>query len=357
MRLLKGIGRWIWRFMVIFSFIVNLVLVVVLLALGAFIFDIKNNIAQPLVGGLHTTAVGLKQATIDWTIPVRDNIPVNLDIPLQTDTIVRLTAPVPLQVNATIDLPGINAYGVAASVNLQLPAGLELPVALDLNVPVRERLDVALDVRAVIPLAQTQLADPIENLSLLFEPLAIGLHNLPRDFNQLFLLIGKLRMGEPINLLATDGTGGINPEPYVAWPGYSQTAGLNYALINLPVPLQNLPIQTGIVPPGGVPLLDSLLPARAGLYANDQTPLANNAQAVGNMDAKGIPPVTYNGQMFNQYTVMRAVDIIGSGLTPPPDPVAQPPADGSPPAVGGPLPAPTSSGDFGIIQPTPTPGP
>ena len=62
----------------IFSFIVNIILVCVLLVLGLLIFQIKNNIADPLVGGLHGSFVGLDEATIDWTIPVRDTIPVKL---------------------------------------------------------------------------------------------------------------------------------------------------------------------------------------------------------------------------------------------------------------------------------------
>ncbi len=301
MRLLKSIGRWIWRFMVIFSFIVNIVLIVVLIGLGLFIFDIKNNIAQPLIGGLHSTAAGLENATIDWTIPVRDNIPIVLNIPLQTNTIVRLTAPVPLQVSATIDLPGINAYGVSANVNLELPVGLELPVSLDLIVPVEERLDVSLDVRAVIPLSQTQLADPIQNLGLLFEPLAIGLHNLPSNFDELGQTVGGILEGKPFNLLATDGTGGINEEPYIAWHGYSRTAGLNYNLFNQPVPLQNQSVLTGIVPYGGIPFLDSLLPARADLHAGDNTPQSVSEDAVNNLTAQGIAPVHYDGTMSRYY--------------------------------------------------------
>ncbi|MBC7811191.1 MAG: hypothetical protein H7175_08595, partial [Burkholderiales bacterium] len=46
--------------------------------------------------------------TIDWTIPVRDQIPVVLDIPLQTETIVTLTQNVPLTLNAQINLGGGN---------------------------------------------------------------------------------------------------------------------------------------------------------------------------------------------------------------------------------------------------------
>lgn len=304
MRVLKWIGKSFWRFMVIFSFIVNLILVVVLAALLLFLFDIKQNIADPLVGGLHSTAMGLQNATIDWTIPVRDNIPVNLDIRLNTTTIVTLTEPVPLQVSARIDLPGINAFGVAANVNLELPVGLQLPVALDVPVPVRERLDVALDVRAIIPLSQTQLADPIRTLGLLFEPLAIGLHNLPGNWGQVGPFVSKLLAGQ-LNLLAIDGSGGINDAPYQPWPGYSRSAGLDYDLFNQPVPPANLPLLTGIVPPGGIPALDALLPDRAAIYQQGG-PTAVNARAVEGLTQQGIGPQFYDGTMAAYYSQIQA---------------------------------------------------
>jgi hypothetical protein len=349
MQLLKKFGKWFWRFMVIFSFIVNFVLIVVLLVAGLYIFEIKKNVADPLIGGLHSTAVGLHDATIDWTIPVRDRIPVVLNIPLQTQTTVVLTAPVPLRVGALIDLPGLNASNVQATVNLTLPAGLELPVSLDLNVPVDEELDVALDVRAVIPLSETQLADPIDTLGLLFEPLAIGLHNLPKDFSQAGDFVGKVLGGAALDqlLLATDGSG-FNPAPYDAWLGYSRTAGNDYALISQPYPAQNLPLTTGIVPPGGIPGLDALI--RPELYANGANPAAINAQAAQSLSAAGIDPVAWNGGMAAYYQQVQAS-------------LAQPAAEPVPDQSGSTTEAPvsgesgtsadTQTQDYGII-PTPT---
>jgi len=367
MRFLRGLGRFFWRFMVVFSFIVNLILVIVLVGAVLFIFEIKKGIADPLIGGLHSTAVGLENATIDWTIPVRDTIPVNLDVKLDTDTVVILTSPVPLQVSATIDLPGINAYGVAANVNLVLPEGLILPVHLNLDVPVREpALPVSLDVRAIIPLRETQLADPIRELALLFEPLAIGLHNLPSDFTEAGNAVGQLVSGEKkmedFNLLSVDGSGGINDQPYQPWPGYSRTAGLNYTLFNQTVPEGNKPIFTGIVPPGGIPALDALLAARRSLYENNTTPQQVNQQAMNNLDAQGVQPIYYNGTMADYYrsiqagiqgvpqTVPQQVD--DSGIVPT---IVEQPST-LPPTVGGPDIVPTSPSqpqDDGIVPTTP----
>lgn len=313
--MLRALGKFIWRFMVIFSFIVNLVLIVVLLALGVFIFEIKNNVADPLVQGLHRTAVGLDKATIDWTIPVRDSLFVDLQVPINQnsilstvteyngeavqpiagETLVTLTRDVPLTINnALIQSPDLTLRN--ATVNISLPAGTSLPVSLNLEVGLQTNIPVELDVRAVIPVAETQLTDPIQTLQLLFEPLAIGLHNLPSDFNEGGAMVQRVLDGQPINLLATDGTGGINDQSYIDWYGYSVTAGENYTLANSSAPSQNVPQETFLVPLGGIPVLDSQLSWRSGLYQNDSTPLDFNLQRLNNLNNNpNIVPATWNG--------------------------------------------------------------
>ncbi len=308
MNAVKTIGSGLKNFMIVFSFIVNLVLVVVIVALVLFIFDIKNNILNPLVGGLHTSFVGLNEATIDWTIPVRDTIPVVLTVPLETETVVTLTEPVPLAVAATINLPGVGQLN-NAQVFLQLPAGLELPVQLDLDVPINQELPVSLDVRAVIPLSETQLNDPIQNLRLLFDPLTRALYNLPGNFNEAGNLVGDVLAGRPINLLA-DNAYSIDP-----WPGFSRTAGLNYDLAFEPVPIGNQPVDTGIVPQGGIPGLDSQL--RGDVYTIGG-PLQVNAQAAENMSALGIPSYYYDGS-YAQYLREQAAARAAAEAVPTPE--------------------------------------
>ncbi|MFN8376074.1 MAG: hypothetical protein U0694_24765 [Anaerolineae bacterium] len=292
---MRTFGKWFWRFMIIFSFIVNFVLVVVLLVLGLFIFDIKNQIAQPLVTGLHQTAVGLDNATIDWTIPVRDSIPLDLNIPLETRTTVVLAAAVPLQVDASITL---NGQQIPVDVSLSLPEGTALDVYLDLDVPVQQSVPVSLDVRAVIPVNQTQLHDPIRNLGLLFEPLAIGLTNLPNDFTQAGAMVSNVLSGNPPNLLAENDYS-RNP-----WPGYSVTAGLDYPFFGELMPLQNRPQVVGLVPLGGIPALDQQV--RPELYANNGNPAAWNAQHEQDAAANGIPANTYDGTMGEYYVEQQA---------------------------------------------------
>lgn len=285
-RFLRGLGKFIWRFMVIFSFIVNLVLVIVIIGLLLFIFDIKNNIAQPLVTGLHSSFIGLDQATIDWTIPVRAEVPVKLEIPLQQDTIVTLTEDVPLVVLAQIVAPGLTVNN--ATVYLTLPKDTELPVALNLGVTVDDTLPVSLDVRAVIPLQNTQLHDVAENLRLLFEPLAVGLTNLPGDFGEVGPFLGDVFAGRA-NLLQE------NEYTAAEWSGFSMSAGLNYPedLLTAPIPPQNVPQDTGIVPQGGIPGLDEQL--RPEVYALGGPDAVNSSIPAQSANGEAIPPQYYNG--------------------------------------------------------------
>jgi hypothetical protein len=297
-------GKWIWRFMIVFSFLVNIILVLVLLLLGLLIFDIKNNVAGPLVTGLHSSFVGLDQATIDWTIPVREDLPINLNVPINAstitsqvttiggvpvvpiagETVVRLTRDVPIQIRgAYITNGGTTVEN--ATVNISLPAGTELPVALDLAINLSTTIPVDLDVRAVIPLEGTQLHDVANNLRLLFEPLARGLENLPNDFGGAAQMVGDALGGRPPNLLA-ESQYSQNP-----WPGFSQTAGLNYTLADEPWPLANQPVETGIVSVGGIPALDEQLRPEVWQAGG---PEAVNAQAQVQMLAVGVEAEAYN---------------------------------------------------------------
>lgn len=355
MRVLKAFGKYFWRFMIIFSFIVNIILVIVLLVLGLTIFDLKKNIAQPLLEGLHSSFVGLNNATIDWTIPVHDNIHVDranaqleTNIPINVnETVVTLTQPVPLNVAANINLPGVGNLSNAA-VSLTLPAGTRLPVSLGFDLPVQQDVTVSLDVpvdlkvRAVIPLDQTQIHDPVENLRLLFEPLVRALGNLPDNFGQVGPFVSQILSGNAPHLLAE------TPYSQNPWPGYSTTAGTNYTLGNAEIPANNVSSKTGIVAIGGIPLLDSLI--RPELYQNGSNPAAINAQTIANLQATGINPSAYNGSYAQ---TANSPSKQGAGLAPTGTNNGQAPSNnGQTPVDSAPTPVP-GGGDLGIVA---TPG-
>jgi hypothetical protein len=173
------------NFAIIFSFVVNLILIVVLLAAVPLILPIVNNIAVPIVGGLNQSFVDMGQARIVRIIEVNDNIPIRFDVPLTTATTVQLLEPVPLQAPTTFVLPGGGGF-INGTVSLDLPAGIDLPVQLDLIVPVSQTIPVNLAVAVDIPMAETELGQPFQNLQAIFGPLDLFLRALPDDASDLF---------------------------------------------------------------------------------------------------------------------------------------------------------------------------
>lgn len=172
-------------FAILFSFTVNLVLILVLLAVAPLILPIVNDIAEPIVGGLNTSFVEMNQATIQRTIAVSDTIPVVLTVPLNTTTSVIVTDDVPLNIPARFTLPDGGGQ-INGQVTLSLPANLALPVQLNLQVPISETLPVQLAVDAVIPLNETELGTPFDRLQSLFAPLNALLRQLPSSNEELF---------------------------------------------------------------------------------------------------------------------------------------------------------------------------
>lgn len=206
-------ARWVWqgklpdafwKTATLFSLVVNLALVIGLILLGLMIFQIKQAIAQPLVGGLHTSFVQMDAAHIVTniqvvdtihvkdTIHVNDTLPVVFDLPLSTNTIVTLTRDTPIP-NTTVYLNGL-----AVPTNIILPAGTPLNINLNLVVPVSKTVPVVLDVPVNlsvpvnlnvpvdIPLRQSELHTPFTNLANLIGPYDTLLAATPSSWSELF---------------------------------------------------------------------------------------------------------------------------------------------------------------------------
>jgi hypothetical protein len=178
---------------ILFSFTMNLVLLLVLLIAAPLILPIVNDIATPLVGGLNQSFVDMGEATIVRTIYVEDEIPISFMLPLETHTVVRLTEPVQLAaVPARFTLPGGGGV-INGAVSLELPVGLDLPVALALEVPVEQMVPVNLAVEVNIPMSETELGHPFNTLQALFGPLDRLLSDLPGSNEDLFVrVLGSL---------------------------------------------------------------------------------------------------------------------------------------------------------------------
>jgi hypothetical protein len=183
----KGLklGDAFWKFATLFSFAVNLILILVLAVVVMLIFNIKNSIAQPLVGGLYGSFVQMDNASIVTTIQVNDQLPVQFDLPLNQNTIVTTTEPVFIT-GATVNIQGGILTLSNAPTTIMLPPGTALPVQLNLIVPVSQTVPVHLTVPVNIALNQTDLHTPFSHLRDLFSPYASALENLPSSWNELF---------------------------------------------------------------------------------------------------------------------------------------------------------------------------
>jgi len=180
--------RWAWdgkpwqafkTFAILFSFTMNVIMLIVLLVAAPLILPIVNSVARPIVGGLNESFVDMSTATISRTIEVNDTIPINFTLPLNTTTDVVVVRNVPLQgIPAQFILPA-GGGSINGQVYLDLPAGLQLPVQLNLEVPVNQQIPVQLAVDVQIPLSETELGGPFQRLRGLFEPLDEMLDRLP----------------------------------------------------------------------------------------------------------------------------------------------------------------------------------
>jgi hypothetical protein len=202
-------ARWIrqgkmpdafWKAATLFSFAINLGLVIALIALGLMVFRIKQGIARPLITGLHTNFVQMDAAHIVTsvqvvdTIHVNDTLPVVFDPPLSTNTTVTLKCDIPI--------PNTTVYfnGLPAPTNIALPAGTPLDIKLDLVVPVSKTVPVVLDVPVSlnvpvnfnvpidIPLNQPELHAPFTGLANLVGPYDSLLSAAPSSWSDLFHL-------------------------------------------------------------------------------------------------------------------------------------------------------------------------
>ena len=186
-----------WRFAVLFSFVMNVILLVVVAGLVGLVFQITSQVAEPLVGGLHDSFIEMQEATIlasipvDESIQVNDTIPVVFDLPLTQNTIVTLTAPLAIN-GATVNIIS-GGLTLNADADIVLPAGTGLPVQLNLVVPVSQTVPVSLKVPVKItvpvniPLAQTELNAPFTKLATLVAPYNALLKTLPTSWSEALL--------------------------------------------------------------------------------------------------------------------------------------------------------------------------
>ena len=169
------------NFAIIFSFITNLVLIMIvalLLMQSDMLFTVKSEVAEPLLVDLDQAFAALGETTIKSTIYITDTMPVVFGLPLNQNTNMVLTQPVPLSVPAMFILPS-GGGSINGTVSLNLPQGQILPVALGINVPVSTTIPVVMQVPVEIPLAESGMGAAIEQLRAVFRPVTGFIQSLP----------------------------------------------------------------------------------------------------------------------------------------------------------------------------------
>ncbi len=175
----------LWSFSSGFSLILNFILIGLIIVLSRELFTLKKIVEDGVVGGLYYNFILMDQATISTTIEVDTTVPVQFDLPLNQETMVRLTRLTTIQgASVTLSTGGLNI--VQAPTTIILPAGTELPIKLDLVVPVDATIPINLTVPVNIPLNQTELHTPFVGLRNVVAPFYELLNSLPDSWEEFF---------------------------------------------------------------------------------------------------------------------------------------------------------------------------
>lgn len=191
---------------IVFSFIMNFVLLITLLIVVNILFQITTGIAEPLVDGLYTDFAGLNASEIKTNVVVDDTIPIDFDLTLDETTTVTLAEPATINnVPAQFEISG-GGGSITGTVDITLPQGTPLTIDLSLLVPVEETIPVVLNVPVDIALRDTELSVPFTNLRELLRPYVKLLDNLPRSWDDVPSFSLDVLDGEVDLLRETDGS-------------------------------------------------------------------------------------------------------------------------------------------------------
>lgn len=186
--------EWLWNgkpwqafknFAIVFSFVLNLIFLVLLILGARYVIPVMDGVAEPVVSGLSDSFEEMENAHIRQRITINDQIRVVFDLPVQTNTVATILEPVPMSIPTQFVLPGGGGY-INGTVSFSLPAGTQLPVELDVVVPVSQTVPIAMEVPVDIALSDTELSQPFGDLRRLFAPIDSLLTNLPSSNAEAF---------------------------------------------------------------------------------------------------------------------------------------------------------------------------
>ncbi len=142
---------------IIFSFVVNLVLVLALILAVGPLLQLKTRLLEPLLVNLDRAFLGLGETTIRTTVPVDQSIPIQFDLPLDQPLGLNFELPITQDTVVVLlrdtSIPNTTVYlnNVPVRTTVVLPAGTPLPVRLNMVVPVQKTIPVQM----TVPVSQT----------------------------------------------------------------------------------------------------------------------------------------------------------------------------------------------------------
>jgi hypothetical protein len=166
------------------SITVNIILLAVILLLSQQVFALKKMIVGDVLGGLYLNFGEMDKASINTEIVVMDNILVDFPLQINQETEVVLTKDTVINgARVTISTGALNITNAPA--NIILPAGARLPIQLNMTVPVNASVPISLNVPVDIPLAETELHQPITNLQKVVQPYLYSFMDGPFTWQEL----------------------------------------------------------------------------------------------------------------------------------------------------------------------------
>ncbi len=171
-----------WTLTAIFSLVVNIILVIVVVALLTQVFAIKSALQDGLINPLYDNFVRMDEARIQTTVTVDTTVPARFELPLDTDTTVKLSQDTAID-NAYVDI-NTGALSLSAPADIILPSGTNLPIHLSLSVPVDQQIPVTLTVPVDIPLSKTELHTPFVGLRDTVAPYRDLLNKIPSSWEE-----------------------------------------------------------------------------------------------------------------------------------------------------------------------------
>lgn len=172
------------NFAVIFSLIMNVILLIIFLFAALLIIPYINFMTS-FITELNSAFKQLERAELIQTVNINDEIPLSFTLPL-SDTVSSFTLvePITFPITATMDIP--DGYSMDGELQTIFPAGMNLPLALNVAIPIEQSVPISLNIDIAIPIDETDLGGTLNEINAIYDPLERFLIQFPSSNEELF---------------------------------------------------------------------------------------------------------------------------------------------------------------------------